>query len=457
MPSIVQVNVSERNAPSPSTLQQTSALVSQGGTTNTIGSKTLLTSSASLATMLRGALTITSLIGGGATATATLPVPHGYTIGDIVQLTITGVTGAGVSVNGLQTCTMNGASTFTFPSAITFTGAGTMKYAPEDTAELVQMNNSWWAQGASVSVNVLELGPGGNVDGPPALNTWIQANPLTVYTWVVPRYWDGAAAFMTLIAEYENPEAMTYFLTTTTVSSYTNYTNLMKDVISLIEAPGALSSEFSIAGPAWAIARRRPGSGNRVGPFAFTQFSGLTPYPTSGNGTLLTALKTANVNVIGTGSEGGISNAMIFWGTTEDGNDFNYWYAIDWVQINAKLVVANEIMNGSVDPINPLIYNQQGVNRLQDRLFNLMQQSVANGLGNGTPVRTKLDYDDLVTAIDAGTFDGALVVNAIPLTSYAALNPSDYSTGTYNGLSIQFIPSRGFISILINLVAVNFI
>ena len=455
MPSIVTLNVSEQNAPNPNTLQKTVAFVSQGATTNAVNSLTLLTASNSLASMLTGSKSVTSLVGSAGMVTATVPA-HGIPVGDIIPITIAGCTSGSTVLNGTWNCTATTTTAFTFANAFSGTATGTIVYTLEDVAELVQMNNTFWAQGSSVSVNVLELGITGLVDGPPALNTYIQANPLTVYVWLVPREWDGATAFLALIAAYEAPTAMTYFFTTTTTGTYNDYTALMKCVFALIEAPSLPTTEFTVASAMRAVASINPGSGNRVGPFAFTEVFGVTPYPVKGNSTLLTNLKTAATNVALIGSEGGLTNTFLYWGQSKDGNDFEYWYSLDWIQINAKLVVANEIIEGSNNKINPLIYNQAGVDRLQDRLFNLLKQSVSNGLGNGTPVRTKLDFDGLVTAIDDGDFVGDLVVNAIPFQDYLNLNPSDYGTGTYNGLSLLYTPSRGFISILINLVAVNF-
>ena len=57
---IVLINVTVTLAPAPSTLQQTGAVVSQGATTNAIGSLTPLYSYAGLATMLAGAKTLAS-------------------------------------------------------------------------------------------------------------------------------------------------------------------------------------------------------------------------------------------------------------------------------------------------------------------------------------------------------------------------------------------------------------
>ena len=458
MPSIVTVNVSQQSAPAPSTLQQTIAFVSADGTTNAVGSLTLLTGASALAAMLKGSKACTIGVS-GFVMTLTDSGGHGFTVGDEVELTLAGMTSASAAYNTTFPFFVTSSTVMTTTcSGVTTTITGSPVYTPEDVAELVQMNNTWWAQGNSVPVYVLELGVVGSIDGPPALNTWIQAHLQTVYGWIIPRSWDSdsPAPLLALLAQYEAPTALTYFFVTTTTNTYTNYTAVMKDAFVLLEAPALPVTEFTNAAPARSIAALRPSSGNRVGPFAFTQEFGVTPYPVLGNGTLLTTLKAAATNVILTGAEGGLANTYVYWGQTKDGNDFEYWYAIDWTQINSKLVLANEVINGSNNPINPLIYNQPGINRLQDRIFSLLGTGVANGLLNGVPTRTNLTYADLLTAIDNGEFAGDLVINAQPLQDYLTANPNDYGTGTYSGLSCLITPSRGFTSILINLEAFNF-
>jgi hypothetical protein len=48
-------------------------------------------------------------------------------------------------------------------------------------------------------------------------------------------------------------------------------------------------------------------------------------------------------------------------------------------------------------------------------------------------------------------------VNAVPFIPYSIQNPSDYSNGEYDGLSTLFIPSRGFVHILVQVVATDIV
>lgn len=458
MVSIVQVNVSLLQAPAPSLLQQTGALISQGGSNAAVNSLTLLTQFSDLTaiqpnTLAKGISTISWL---GGTATVTTGAPHGLATSDQVMITIQGAVPSGY--NGTYLCTVTGTQTFTYGLAVNpgpETTAGS--YQPASVNELQAMATTYFAQGTMQSVYVLELGFGGATDGVGVLTTWLQNNPQTVYSFLVPRAWDANSAFLTLIASYEAPTAMQYFWVTTTTGTYQNYTDVMKCVIALVEAPGIPALEFSLAGALYSALSYRPGPLNRVSPFNFSYVFGVTPYPTVGNGALLTALKASNTNIIASGAEGGISNTLIEWGVTQDGRDFTYWYSVDYTQINAHIALANEVINGANNRVNPLFYDQNGINRLQGRLTQLMTNEITFGLAVGSVLGTELGANDFQQALDQNDFTAQAVVNAIPFVQYASANPTDYKTGRYAGLTIVYIPQRGFTQIVLNVVVSDFL
>ena len=458
MVSIVQVNVSLLQAPAPSLLQQTGALISQGGTNAAVNSLTLLTQFSDLTalqpnTLAKGISTIQWL---GGTATVTTGTPHGLVNFDTVMITIQGAVPSGY--NGTFLCTVTGSQTFTYQLAVNpgpETTAGS--YQAGSVNELQAMATTYFAQGTMQSIYVLELGFGGASDGVATLTSWIQNNPQTVYSFLIPRAWDANADFLTMIASFEAPTAMTYFWVTTTTSTYQNYTDVMKCVVALIEAPGIPALEFSLAGALYASLSYRPGPLNRVSPFCFQYVFGVTAYPTVGNGALLTALKASNTNIIGTGAEGGLSNTMILWGVTQDGRDFSYWYSVDYTQINAHIVLANEVINGANNRVNPLYYDQNGINRLQARLTQLMTNEITFGLAVGSVLGVELDAQAFQQALDSNQFTAQAVVNAIPFVAYAGANPTDYKTGRYAGLTIVYIPQRGFTQIVLNVVVSDFL
>lgn len=452
---IVRVNVSQIIAPTPNTLQKTGAFVSQGATDIGVNNTLLLTQLSDLTAHLNGALAITSLAWASSTVTVTTAAPHGITVGVEFPVVIAGATPSGY--NGSFTGTSTGTSTFTYP-LVSDPGSETVPgtYTLEDVSELLAMATTFFAQGGTQAIYVLELGPGDASDGVTALGTYITNNPGTFYSYLVPRYWDADSDFLAFLADYESTTAKTYFFVTTTTETYSSYTALMKCVFWMIEAPTIPATEFSCAAPFFVSLNYTPSSTNRVTPFGYSYLYGVTAYPTKGNASTITAIQAANGNIVGTGSEGGISNTILLWGTTADGNPFNYWYSVDWAQINVDLDVSNAVINGSNNPANPLYYNQAGIDRLQGVAASTMARGITYGLVLNQIYQT--DYDQTVfdQMFDDGDFDGQTVVNAIPFVTYVKANPSDYGDGKYAGFTIEYTPIRGFTSITFNLVVSQF-
>ena len=228
-------------------------------------------------------------------------------------------------------------------------------------------------------------------------------------------------------------------------------------VASYYASPGVPITEFSHASDFHVALNYNPSTTNKVTPFQFSFLFGVTPFPTQGNSSLLQSLQNANVNVVGTGAEGGITDTILLWGTTLDGNQFTYWYSVDWTQINLDLNTSNAVINGSNNPINPLYYNQQGINVLQGVAAATMAQGISYGLVLGTVLQTNYDGPALVNAIDAGQFTGQANINAIPFIPYGTENPSDYAIGKYAGLTAIYTPQLGFESIVYNVNVTTFV
>jgi hypothetical protein len=510
---IVTVNVSIVEAPTPINYQRTGAFVSFGATTLTAGDTELLTQWSDLVAppesnpsgppILPSPLAITSATwaAGIVTVTTAAAIPN-VTIGDNPDYVLAGFSPTGY--NGFVEATITAANTFTYslaanPGAVVTQGT----YISADSIELSQMATTFFGQGNAIGVWILELGyqsvvPGNEVT---ALENWLKQNPKTIYGFLMPRRFgsdptylgtaEAPSAFTSLLKQYENPEAMEYFWLTVTSTTMTNLFfpgqlgsggtkgtgSSFKDVIQMVEAPilTDLASvppnsttgysnlldqegEFTIAALFYNALAYRPSNTNRISPMAFKFLYGVTEYPQKNNGPLLLSFKSANTNYVTTGAEGGISFTMVYEGVTLDGHDyFNWWYTIDWVQINVNLDLSNAIINGSNNPLAPLYYNQDGINTLETVLFNTMQDAQTFGMVLGKITMTQYDGPDLTAAIAGGQFAGQCDVNAVPFLNYTLANPGDYKIGEYDGLSALFIPARGFIHILVNIVATDLI
>lgn len=462
--SIVDVTVTTQQPPAPNTLQRTGAMISQGGTTYPKGVLSLVTQPSDLTPNLTPAKAITSLAWSGSVVTATTTAPHGITTSQTLLVTIAGATPT--AYNGTFLATATGASTFTYP-LVSDPGMETVPgtYIPQSVAEITAMVTTFFAQGRGLSVYIFEEGPGSAAAGVTALSTFITATPDVVYSWLVPREWAAESTFFTFIAAFESDTAKTYFWCTATLGNYSSFTALEKCAFVMVEAPAVAAAalagngaEFSCAAPFWVALHYKPSTTNKVTPFAYSFLFGVTPYPLPGNQTLFVSLKAAFVNWVGTGSEGGISTAVLFYGTMRDGKSFNYWYSVDWIQINGDEDLSNAVINGSNDPINPLYYNQQGVDRLLQILFNTVVSGVSFGLILFPPTQTELDGATLDENIDNGVYSGVTIVNAVPFITYTKQNPSDFSQGEYDGLSVDlYTPNQGFIHLIFNVTVTQFV
>ena len=497
---IVTVHVSIVQAPTPINYQRTGAFVSFGATTTNPGDTNLLTqlsdlnqppAGAPVATppILQGVQAVTSAIwaGGTVTITSTNPIPNHPTIGDTIQMSISGF--APAAYNGVVTATVTAVNTFTYPVASNPGATTTLgTYQSMGAVELSQMATTYFSQGNEVAVWVLELGYQNSYNNEvSALQTWLTNNPLTIYGFLMPRRFGSdptilglvqtPTPFTNLLKQYENPEAMEYFWLTVTPSTMTNLFepnvspapgSTFKDVIQMVEAPVLTdptsfnladpNGEFTMAAMFYNALQYRPSNTNRIAPMAFKYLYGVTEYPQKNNGPLLRSFKDYWTNYVSTGAEGGISFTMVYQGVTLDGEDyFNWWYTIDWVQIEINLNLSNAIINGSNNPLAPLYYNQDGINYLETVLYSTMQSAQVFGMVLGKIEMTQYDGPDLSAAIYGGQFAGKCDVNAVPFLNYTLANPGDYKIGEYDGLSTLFIPARGFIHILVNVVASNLI
>lgn len=453
---IVTINVNNRTPPTPSKYQQSGAFISQGATTKANNSLTLITTLKQLQGYLTVAAANSTLAWAANEVTVTTAAPHGFTNADVLQITIAGVTPSGY--NGTFACTITGATTFTYalassPGSETVPGT----YILEDVAELNAMAETFFSQGSKQAVYLLELGAGTAAEGVTALGTWIGNNPNTIYSYLVPRYWDADSSFLAFLANYETATSKTYFFVTTTTVNYTSYTSLMKCVAWMVEAPGIPATEFSLASAFWQWLQTAPSSTNKVPPFSNRFLYGVTAYPTAGNATIISEMLTANGNLVGTGAEGGLSNTILLNGKFSDGNPMNYWYSVDYAQINIDLNISNAVINGSNNTINPLYYNQPGINSLQRVGASTLNQTVQYGLALGSVVQTQLDQNTFNANYDNGDYDGQCVINAVPFIPYLTANPSDYASEQYGGFSIVYTPLRGFASIIFNILVSSFV
>jgi hypothetical protein len=430
---IVTINVSTQFAPAPDNLQKIGAFVSQGGTNTSPGTLTILTQVADLTPILSASIAITAATWASNLVTITLSTVHGIPSGETVTWTIAGMVPAGY--NGTYQVTATGPNTFTYPLSVNPGTATTFGTAVDaSNAEVLSMATTYFANGNTNAVYVLELGEGNTANGVSDLTTWIANNPNQVYGFIVPRSWATEPSFPALVNAQSGNTALTYFFITFNSSNYANASSFAgyKAAFLFVESVNVAANEFSVAAPFFVILNRSPSNVNKVPPLQYAFLVGVTAGPW--NGTQRAAFKAAFLNFADTGAEGGITNTILKGGVVGTGLYYNFWYSTDWAIINLHLNLANTIINGSNNVINPLYYNQQGINRLQATA----QQTVNSG-------------------ISFGLFLAPGVVNAVDFLTYTTDNPSDYAIGEYDGLSATLTPQNGFTHIIFNLTVTDIV
>jgi len=217
---IVNLNTFVTQAPQPSQVQQSGALISTGGTTLTAGSSQYCGNLTALTAILQPAVALDSLTWASSVVTATTSATLGLSTGTTFTVVIAGAVPA--AYNGTYTATVTGTDTFTYPLTAnpgTETAPGT--YTVPDTAFLLDAGTTFFAQGGSVGVFVIELGPqASDAAAITALQTWITNNeqPQQFYAYLLPPSWDtdDSAAIKTLAGNYSSAQGLRYFFVTTT-------------------------------------------------------------------------------------------------------------------------------------------------------------------------------------------------------------------------------------------------
>jgi hypothetical protein len=431
---IVTVNVSQTVGAIPSNLQQMSAVLSFGATLQEPGKPVLLTQPSDISDIVK--IPVQSLVAEASSfgSDFTLTLPAGKTIsrdvGSEIPVTITGC--SPTTWNGKYTATLSS------PDKLTWTVTGSIldgspsmpgQLTIGGSDDLVTAVDAFFAQGRSVGTYLLELGYQNDVVSKEvaALKDYIEDPLKRFYAYLVPEAWKADPDFITLAKLYTANEAMQYFFTLEDTPGDTNYVSPYAGIKSIIATSDDTYPVTNAAAAAmWNLVSASPSEINKVPPMAFRYLQAVNANAAKAN--ILKTMTQQNINYVDTGAEGGISNTILVKGVTSDGNDMTYWYSVDWVQINVDMMLANAVINGSNNPVNPLYYNQDGIDRLQQTAQGVFNTGVSYGLVNGpTPV------------------------SAVPFKTYVKNNPNDYGIGRYAGLSASYTPMRGFVEIIFNI------
>lgn len=431
---IVTVNVSQTIGATPSNLQQMSAVLSFGATLQEPGKPVLLTQPSDITDLVDYPIFSLSAEAQSFGSDFTLALPTTEALnrdpGSEVEITIKNCLPN--AWNGTYLATVVDSQTLTWTltdSSLDGSPTTVGQFSITGSDDLVTAVDTFFAQGNSVGTYLLELGYQNDLpkDEVAALKTYMQEPVKRFYAYLVPETWKANADFITLAKLYTANEAKQYFFVLEDTPNDTNYITPYAGIKSIIAmADDTYPVTNAAAAAMWNYVSPSPSEINKVPPMAFRYLQAVNA--NAAKDSILTTMVKQNINYVDTGAEGGIANTMLVKGVTSDGNDMTYWYSVDWVQINVDMMLANAVINGSNNPINPLYYNQDGIDRLQQ---------VAQGVFN--------------TGVSYGLVNGQTPVNAVPFKTYVKNNPNDYGIGRYAGLSATYTPMRGFVEIVFNI------
>ena len=455
---IVQINVSEQYAPEPNTLQQKAAIVSQGNTSFATGSLNYIADPSALAINLVGGTPITGAVWAAGVVTLTFGSAHGVALGTTTPIIVTAMTPTGYNGNFIATAATTDTLTYALavdPGAESSFGRAVIGAG----AWLVAADTTWWAQnGQQTGYFLFESGATTASGVLTAVDDFIEANPKTIYNWgFLPGIDSDTVSAYAFFNQYDTLTTLAKFYLPVSQLTYANWSaETFKNVFAMIQSPnyGPATELDSIAYMAF-ITNIVPTPTNKLPPSSYAYLYGVTAYSGLTNA-LMTAFGDGNINYVSTGAEGGISNKILIQGDNLDGSPANVAYSIDWQQIQLNLDLSNSVINGSNSTINPLYYNQEGIDRLQAVAANTAARGIATGLALGQVILVQLDPTTFAQKLSSGEYAGNFVINAVPFATYVAQNPSDYSQGLYGGFQASFVPQYGFKRIVFNLQATQF-
>lgn len=455
---IVQLNVTAEYAPEPSALQSRGMIVSQGSTSVPTGTAVYFGDPTSLSGYLSPAKSISTLTWTAGVVEVALTTNHGLTEGTLTPLIVTGAFPS--AYNGTVVATVGADNVLTYsldvdPGLASIPGSA--RYGVD--AWLIAADATWWAQNGQVTGYFLfESGTADVGDTLTALDAWIVANPRQVYNvCFLPGVDEAAADAYNFFQQYNALTTLMKFylpVTPTSSSTWADYSTL-RNVFTQVQVISAttVSQVASVAYAAY-ITNIRPTPTNKLPPSSYAYLNNVDPLTL--NQTQMSAYTDGNINFASLGAEGGISNVILVYGNNLNGFPQNVAYSIDWQQVELDLALSNAVINGSNNQINPLYYNQDGINRLQSVAANVAARGVATGLALGRVITTQLSPEEFTANLSRGDYRGNYVINAVPFATYVALNPSDYARGLYGGFQASFVPQFGFRRIVFNLLATTF-
>ena len=379
-------------------------------------------------------------------------------------------------------------------------------------AELTNMATTFFAEGNSVGLYILELGVQTVVDvGIAALQTWITNNPGVFYSYLTPASWDaskdevGSVIITNAGSGYTTAPTVTFSAPTTGTTATGTATIQNGAVISVtITNPGsgytaaptvtfsAPTSGTTATGTANLASALDVLASDYASPTGKTYFFVNTTTATVANYSTQKSVYASVPSPTAVSTEFTSAVSFYQWLNNNPGSanplapmSYRYVYGVTpWANMGNQTAITsvlsaygNLILRGAEGGISAsCIFKGTMMDGTQaswwygiDWFQIQVKQALAAAIINGSNINPPLLYDQngintlqkvaQNIANDAVAFGCALsaVVTAVPFGTYTSQNPNDYAAGIYNGLAATVVGQNGFLTITFNLGAYQFV
>lgn len=230
--------------------------------------------------------------------------------------------------------------------------------------------------------------------------------------------------FATLVNQFNSNLKSCYGVGSIPISLYTNdKVSILKNIKSLFTIATTLTPENAQVGVGaigYELSNYAPSTVNKVNSMTYRRLYNAAPLEDNDYIKNKSLQDQFNTNMLlNPPIDGSGAKSLVYPGILADGNDFTYWFGVDYIRFELISNITNLLIHGNNSKINPIYYNQDGI----DRIKALVKQTITR-------------------CASYGIIQSNFTVSAIDFADYVTQNPNDYKQEIYGGISIEVSPLK---------------
>ncbi len=207
------------------------------------------------------------------------------------------------------------------------------------------------------------------------------------------------------------------------------YLTGIKSIFTIATNQGYEDAQTGVGACGYELSNYQPSTVNKVNPMIYRRLSIASPLTDDDYLHNKHLQDDFNTNMLlDPPNDGNRAKSLIYPGILADGNDFTYWYGVDYIRYSLISQITNFIIQSSNYKTNPLYYNQDGI----DRIKAFVKQIISNCASYGI-IQTNFK------------------ISAIDFVDYVTQNQEDYKNEIYDGISIEVSPLKALRKIVFSL------